>query len=79
VFVLTEMVSDGSRTASENSNRRSAVGSFVGGPSGSCVGKAMTEQTSGLQAVVLCTGTAMPEQDPVPGPSVWGATAGTAK
>jgi hypothetical protein len=43
------------------------------------VGIAMPEDPAVEQAGVLCTGTAMLEQDAVPGPSVWGAIAGTAK
>jgi len=79
VFVLTEMASSDSGTASDNSNIGSAVGSFVGGATGSRDGIAMPEEPAVMQAGVLCTRTAMLEQDAVPDPFVWISIAGTAK
>jgi len=77
VFVLTEMASGDSGTASDNSNIGSAVGSFVGGATGSRDGIAMPEEPAVMQAGVLST--TMLEQDAVPDPFVWGSIAGTAK
>jgi len=77
--VLTDMKTGDSGTASDSSNIGCTVGSFVGGAIGSDVGRARPEVPLDRQADVLCTGTAMSEHVPVPGPSVWGAIPGTAK
>ena len=77
--MLTDMTTGESGTASDSSNIGSTVGSFVGGAIGSGVGRARPEDPCVLQAGVLCTGTAMSEHVPVPGPCVWGAIPGTAK
>ena len=77
MFVLTEMASSDSGTASDNSNIGSAVGSFVGGATGSRDGIAMPEEPAVMQAGVLST--TMLEQDAVPDPFVWISIAGTAK
>jgi hypothetical protein len=77
--VLTDMTTGESGTASDSSNIGCTVGSFVCGANGSRVGIAMPEDPLVRQAGVLCTGTAMLEHVPVPGPCVWGAIPGTAK